>query len=338
MDPAARARLDRWMQSLSTNAERLLDVSAHDLVVPGDPVELATTLAGGKPIAVATGPQWRDLQRAVRDARAEGDHVLWLVLGTLTWSDRKLQSHTSPLVLWPVVLDGTRLVAAFDRSPRINGALVERLRADHGIAIDHGNASDVVVANILDDAAAFAAERPEWTVGRCAWLGAYSLAASEICHDITTRSDEVSAPLAWLLGLERPPALPDLAPGSSMYVPFDADASQLAAIRAAAGGGSFVLQGAPGTGKSYTIANLAAYCASQGRSILVVSDRAAALRDIAGKLGDVGLGEACAFAGEALPHPTARPRSLTGPTATQAQPSPWSSTTAPATAPPTPSW
>src|SRR5690606_13390262 len=64
---------------------------------------------------------------------------------------------------------------------------------------------------------------------------------------------------------------------ADVLAPLDADASQLAVIAAAAAGASFVVQGAPGTGCSQTIANLVAHCASHGQRVLVVSDKISAL-------------------------------------------------------------
>ncbi|MEO8550593.1 MAG: hypothetical protein ABI678_11490, partial [Kofleriaceae bacterium] len=59
-----------------------------------------------------------------------------------------------------------------------------------------------------------------------------------------------------------------------------------------------MLQGPPGTGKSQTIANLLVQCASQGTSVLVVSDRVAALEAVQKRLASVGLGEVCTIAGQ----------------------------------------
>lgn len=57
----------------------------------------------------------------------------------------------------------------------------------------------------------------------------------------------------------------------------DADSSQQAAIEAARAGQSFVLQGPPGTGKSQTITNLIAEFLADGKRVLLVSDKMAAL-------------------------------------------------------------
>ncbi|MBR2432318.1 MAG: type III restriction endonuclease subunit R, partial [Clostridia bacterium] len=73
----------------------------------------------------------------------------------------------------------------------------------------------------------------------------------------------------------------------------DADSSQLEAIRMAKSGKSFVLQGPPGTGKSQTITNIIAECLSDGKKVLFVSEKLAALNVVYEKLKAAGLSEFC---------------------------------------------
>jgi primosomal protein N' len=69
---------------------------------------------------------------------------------------------------------------------------------------------------------------------------------------------------------------PDVEPQAPVLVT-DADASQVSAVIDAAGGTSLVIQGPPGTGKSQTITNIIANAMWQGKSILFVSEKMAAL-------------------------------------------------------------
>ena len=57
----------------------------------------------------------------------------------------------------------------------------------------------------------------------------------------------------------------------------DADSSQRASIAAALEGRSFVMDGPPGTGKSQTIANMIGVLLHAGKTVLFVSEKAAAL-------------------------------------------------------------
>ncbi|MGP3927883.1 AAA domain-containing protein [Streptomyces sp. 8N616] len=69
----------------------------------------------------------------------------------------------------------------------------------------------------------------------------------------------------------------------------DADASQRKAVAAALEGRSFFMDGPPGTGKSQTITNMIAALMQAGRSVLFVSEKAAALDVVRNRLRDVGL-------------------------------------------------
>src|SRR4029078_715376 len=58
-------------------------------------------------------------------------------------------------------------------------------------------------------------------------------------------------------------------------------------------GGSFVLQGPPGTGKSQTIANIIAECLADGKRVLFVREKMAALRGVFARVRQCGLDEFC---------------------------------------------
>ena len=70
----------------------------------------------------------------------------------------------------------------------------------------------------------------------------------------------------------------------------DADSAQRACIAAALAGRSFTIDGPPGTGKSQTIANMVGALLFVGKTVLVVSHKAAALDVVADRLADAGLG------------------------------------------------
>jgi hypothetical protein len=72
-----------------------------------------------------------------------------------------------------------------------------------------------------------------------------------------------------------------------------ADSSQLYAIKMAKDGLSFVLQGPPGTGKSQTITNIIAESLYEGKKVLFVSEKLAALQVVYGNLKKVGLEPYC---------------------------------------------
>jgi very-short-patch-repair endonuclease len=223
----------------------------------------------------------------------------------------------APLALWPVELvrepGGFRLVEVAGVDPRINQTLREKLRREIGAVLpdDDAGGDELDLAGLLAAAEAIAAARPGWRVERAAELGIFGFAKFVMWNDLDARAGEllespVVAHLAAGAGTafaQPTPAAEDAiaAPGSpeagarlgDLIAPLDADASQLAAVAAAAAGASFVLQGPPGTGKSQTIANLIAHAVSHGKTVLFVTDKVAALDVVHQRLAAVGLGEVC---------------------------------------------
>jgi len=305
----------------------LLDVDeASSLALPGvEPEELVAALVGGAALAfeagvdgsVATGwlrialptPELeRRLARMRRAARSQlvetGTHTLWIALGLLAWTDGDVVRR-APLALLPVELEraaggGVRLVAIEGAGLRLNDALVEKLREMFELVVP---ASDgpLELAALLELARGLALTRPGWSVEPVARLGLYSLAGVTLARDLTA-IDAAAPVVAHLAGATGTFAQPSIAAAEAVtrpratadvLAPLDADAGQLAAVAAAASGASFVLAGPPGTGKSQTIANLIAHCASTGKCVLFVAPRRASLEVVQQRLAAVGLGEFC---------------------------------------------
>ncbi|MBQ5767760.1 MAG: hypothetical protein IIV94_02595, partial [Clostridiales bacterium] len=72
-----------------------------------------------------------------------------------------------------------------------------------------------------------------------------------------------------------------------------ADASQLAAIKRAGEGASFVLHGPPGTGKSQTITSIIANCLANGKKVLFAAEKKAALDVVYKRLEKIGIAPFC---------------------------------------------
>lgn len=83
----------------------------------------------------------------------------------------------------------------------------------------------------------------------------------------------------------------DVAPISvDQFLVLPADSTQAAAVRRGLRGDSFIIQGPPGTGKSQTITNLIAGMVAEGKRVLFVCEKRAALDVVAHRLRQVGLG------------------------------------------------
>ena len=81
----------------------------------------------------------------------------------------------------------------------------------------------------------------------------------------------------------------DRIPPGLDFLILDADSSQQAAIAAVLAGQSTVVHGPPGTGKSQTIPNLIASLAADGKRVLFVAEKRAALEVVSKRLKKVGL-------------------------------------------------
>jgi hypothetical protein len=316
VDQPARARLESWKTSLVEATRPLVDLDgATSVALPDvDAVRLLFALAGGGAFElVGQGAEWSfeagrlrsalpadelarrtvALRRAHRASRQDrGAHALYLGLGTLAWRDAGGASRTAPLWLQPVELerDGGALRLVADRlAPELNTALVDALRRDHGLALD----VTLDLAALLEAAAGAAVTRDGWQVSRGSVLAVLPVAELALARDVAALELPRGA-VGHLLAAPAPahaaagpgPAAPDI------LAPLDADADQLAAIAAASTAtGAIVVHAPAGTGATQTIANLIAHCASQGRSLLVVSDRVAALDAVRRRLATVGLDE-----------------------------------------------
>jgi predicted DNA-binding WGR domain protein len=85
-----------------------------------------------------------------------------------------------------------------------------------------------------------------------------------------------------------------LPPGAQWRV-VPADATQNAAVALARSSRSFIIQGPPGTGKSQTITNLIADYAGQGKRVLFVCEKRAALDVVFSRLKQTGLAPLCSL-------------------------------------------
>ena len=81
--------------------------------------------------------------------------------------------------------------------------------------------------------------------------------------------------------------------GQNPYLPITVDATQLKAIRMADHGTTFVLHGPPGTGKSQTITGMIANLMAQGKTVLFVAEKMAALSVVQKRLSSLGIGDFC---------------------------------------------
>lgn len=258
-------------------------------------------------------------RKAKSDLEEGGANTLFLALGFLNWrrEDRKDKVYRAPLVLVPVELkrksvrSGPRLVL-HDDEPRFNTTLLEMLRQDVGLDIHGldgalpGDHSGVDVPGIWTQIRREVRDVPGFEVTEDVVLGTFSFAKFLMWKDLVDRTDQLkeNPVVRHLIDTPRDPYLSDVAfhdpsdldtavSPADLFVPLDADSSQLAAVVASGEGKDFVMIGPPGTGKSQSIANMIAHNMALGKTVLFVSEKQAALNVVYRRLRDVGLGAFC---------------------------------------------
>ncbi len=240
----------------------------------------------------------------------KGFWSLYVGAGFLRWADPDGKPVESPLLLVPVQLRregdaGRWSVAPTDEDIVLNPALQLVMEQSYGISVPAPDADDLVVTSYLEQVRAAVAKQRGWEVVERAVLTTFSFHKEAIFRDLLDHEQQVLAhPMVQLLALgpDAPtgedfafdPVAPDevdrVLPPEQLMSILDADSSQRGCILAAREGRSFVMDGPPGTGKSQTIANIVVELIASGRSVLFVSEKAAALDVVRNRLTEKQLG------------------------------------------------
>ena len=259
---------------------------------------------------------YRKAQTALQEG---GANTLYLAIGFLLWkqdakSDRRFRA---PLILMPVTLErksvrsGVRMLA-HDDEPRFNTTLLEMLRKDFRIDIRDfdgplpADVNGIDVSSIWERMRRAVKDAPGFEVVEEVVLGHFSFAKYLMWKDLVDRTDALrrNPVVKHLLDTPRDrygSEIEFVEKGdidrkyhpSELLTPMPADASQMAAIATADRGKDFIVIGPPGTGKSQTISNLIAHILGQGKTVLFVSEKTAALDVVHRRLKAVGLGRFC---------------------------------------------
>jgi hypothetical protein len=251
-----------------------------------------------------------------------GVNNLYLCLGTLVWeaadsrksASSQRQSITSPLILVPVKLIGGTRNTAFQLMLDEAGAstpnycLLEKLKVDYGLQIPAlevplEDGAGVAVQDILQQVRLAISEAGvNMRVDETADLAILQFTKFRLWKDLddnwqTFITNPLVNHLVHTPTEEFVPEVPEHS-GSDLdqlaaACPIPADSTQLEAIQRAVGQETFVLEGPPGTGKSQTITNLLARAIAEGRKVLFVAEKRAALDVVQRRIDAIGLGPFC---------------------------------------------
>ncbi|GAB3587051.1 DUF4011 domain-containing protein [Calidifontibacter terrae] len=251
------------------------------------------------------------LRRKAKTVQEEsGSNNLFITLGALKWRDARGKEALAPLFLMPVRLEGHlekryRVVRSGDEVALPNACLIEKLRRDHGIEIpelanpprdDHGIDTRRVLMAVRRE---MSVRGLPFTVETHVRLAVLQFSTLEMWRDVSDNWEKltenpvvrhlVHTPRDTFVDKVADPEIDDFTEAEE-HLPIASDGAQLKAIRWAREGKTFVLEGPPGTGKSQTITNMIANALANGKSVLFVAEKQAALEVVRRRLDAAGLG------------------------------------------------
>jgi len=262
-------------------------------------------------------PALTQLYRSSRLSIEEnGANTLYLTIGLLKWYEtaQSERARFAPIILLPIEIirksaQKGYVIRSRDEEPTLNITLLEMLRQDFNINIGGldplpKDDSGIDVKLILNTIRKAIMSQCRWDVEEQSMLGSFSFSKFIMWNDIHSNATQLcqnkivsslmDGKIEWEVDntLHEVNNLDDFHP-TDLALPISADSSQMEAIHASAKGKSFILHGPPGTGKSQTITNIIANALYNGKRVLFVAEKMAALSVVQKRLADIGLAPFC---------------------------------------------
>lgn len=259
----------------------------------------------------------KDLERKLNNVTSKcrtwiqetGINVLQVAYGFLEWSEpNQTETSYAPLVLCSAQIERKRTregvefsITGAGEEPEVNAVLAEKMRIEFGIELPalEGASVEKYLATISE----MAPRQIVWKVRRQVAIGVFPSARMAMYHDIDPNhqafpdneivrsllagsNSETASPFAEEYNVDEP-SIEKCVP----CVVMDADSSQFSTLVDIANGKNLAVEGPPGTGKSQTIVNAIAAALADGKKVLFVAEKLAALNVVRARLEAVGLGE-----------------------------------------------
>lgn len=254
----------------------------------------------------------RNLRDKAKTAIEEqGVNILYLSFGFLKWKESldSEQIITSPIILVPVMLTLEAISSPFvlslhDDEIVVNPTLIYKLENDFGINLPEFDDHEDDIMEYLGRIHEIATKN-QWKVTFETSLSLLSFLKINMYKDLDKNKEMIEAhPVIKALSgdITQVKTLSEEYDNYDhdnktrpidTYQIMDADSSQQDAILYSKKGISFVLQGPPGTGKSQTITNIIAEILADGKKVLFVSEKLAALEVVHKRLSQAGIADFC---------------------------------------------
>ena len=237
-----------------------------------------------------------------------GVNVAYMVFGFIHWKESESSKYefSAPVLLVPIQFKQASALEPCYIEPSdddivVNPTFSHKIEMEYGVRLP--SYDDEGLNDYLEKVRLLIAKLG-WTVTDECKIGIFSFLKNNMYrdlkdngkailsnHNIRRMMGESTSILSTQESDERDTSVGN--PLVDLHNVIDADSSQIEAIRMAKSGKSFVLQGPPGTGKSQTITNIIAECLYDGKKVLFVSEKLAALNVVYDKLKKVGLSDFC---------------------------------------------
>jgi hypothetical protein len=269
----------------------------------------------------------KSLRQTAESAIQEmGANILYLCVGFLEWYDNVSENaRIAPLFLVPIRIHKGRLnkkTKIYEYTVTYSGediipnlSLREKLKVDFAMALpdlDENTTPEEYIINVQE---LIKDIQPRWKVRRYITIALLNFSKLLIYLDLDpkrwpTNSNIINHSVVskfisdysnddeengnGIVGFSEEHMIDELEDVHLKYPLInDADSSQHSALIDAIKGYDLVIEGPPGTGKSQTITNLIAAAMSQGKKVLFVAEKLAALEVVHRKLEKAGLSEFC---------------------------------------------
>lgn len=307
---------DKLWDQFVINEKELEFPYAKKIQISDNGEEICDTIIKGD---IETNKPISDLQKTLKSLRykantsieEQGINTLYLTFGMLKWKEQPESSQifSSPIILVPVRLLIESITSPYrltlhDDEIVINPTLAHKLDNDFGISVPEFDSAHDSPEEYMERLFS-KIENQDWSVERSVHLANLSFLKINMYKDLERNEEKLNdnGIISAIVGEQSTiQQIPDelnnfdhdkqVRPIDTFQV-VDADSSQQDAILLSKKGVSFVLQGPPGTGKSQTITNIIAEAIADGKKVLFVSEKMAALQVVYNRLASVGLADFC---------------------------------------------